>query len=1354
MELQDPHSKKTAFSSHSGDRHWLETLRSLAFSVEQQRQIPPIVSIHSTVAPLCDYQIGLWLCSQATPDSPLYNEVMVRHIRGPLNVTVLEQSLNGLYRRHASLRTIFSNTDNLEARPIQRVLPFESVCLATCQVSGESKEDLYKQAVHIVSQAAQQPFDLQRTPSWRTLLVQLGLQEFLLFLATHHLVFDGISEGILFRDLAVFYEALLLGEEEPLLELPIQYLDFAHWQQKWLTQTVLSKQLIYWKQQLAGSPPLLELPCDYPRPLVRSSQGTRHHIVINSSTVEALQNLSQQSGATLFMILMAAFQALLYRYTGQEDILIGTPVTTRTRPELEGLIGCFVNLLVIRTNLTGNPSFLDLLERVRTVALEAYTHRDLPFEQLVQELKPQRDPHYTPIIQAMLVLHPTTIPVLKFGGLVLEDLKVHTDTSKFDLTLELGKTPNCLEGWFEYNTDLFKPSTIAHLADHFLILLESIVINPQLGISNLPLLRSAEQNRLLVKWNNTQSNYQKYDCIHKLFEAQVECNPHGTAVVFEDKCLTYRALNCRANQLAHYLQSIGVGPEVLVGIYIERSLEMIVALLGILKAGGAYVPFDPSYPKERIDFMLEETQVQVLLTQQSLVKDLCSHRVRLICLDMSWDTIGQQDQGTPSNATTPENLAYVMYTSGSTGKPKGVSIVHRGVVRLVKGINYAELTSETSILQLAPIAFDASTFEIWGALLNGSRLVVMPPQPPSLKTLGQAIQQHHVTTLWLTAGLFHLMVDECLDDLKPLKQLLTGGDVVSITHVKKFLNQHPNCQLINCYGPTENTTFTCCYRITDEAIKFSASVPIGRPISNTQVYILNNFLQPVPPGGRGELYIGGDGLARGYFKRPELTKEKFISNPFSKESGSYLYKTGDMARFYPDGNIEFLGRLDHQVKIRGFRVELGEIEALLSQHSSVKETVVVLRNNLHSDPYLVAYVVPKYGQIPSVYELQSYLQKKLPVFMLPDRFLLLENFPYLPNGKINRKGLPNSIIYEDREKELIEPRDKIETRLLEIWKKVLGTSKIGVRDNFFDLGGHSLLAIRLNSEVQKEFNKSFNLPTIYDRASTVEEMANIVRNEQFDLDIELTAVPLQSEGKKPILFCIPGGGGDSIVFKDLVKYLSPDQPIYGLQLVWSKIKKKSLIRLEEIASYHIKTIRSLQPEGPYFLLGSSGGGIIAFEIAQQLRAERIGFLGMIDTLGPPYFHCLEKTNLGLLTNIKRISLTLAIHLRKIKSLEFTDKILYTKNLFEFVFHRELMKKVQITKKAILSYDAKVYDKKVTLFRCEIQGEMTEKDTYLGWENIIKENLRVLNIPGYHSTALKEPFVQEIAKHLKQYLEEN
>jgi amino acid adenylation domain-containing protein len=1051
---------------------------------------PPRPSSREGALPLSFAQQRLWFIDQMDPGRGVYNIPVVLRLSGRLDVAALEQSLAGIVRRHEALRTSFPA---VEGQPQQQIATHLKLPLTIVDLPLRSTGEPEAEVRRLATQEAQQPFDLATGPLLRVTLLRLGAEEHVLLLTLHHIVADGWSLSVLFREWGLLYQAFAAGQPSPLAELSIQYADFAVWQRQWLRGDALEAQLSYWRQQLAGAPPILELPTDFPRPPVQSFHGAYQFLSVSPGLTAALKQLSQQEGVTLFMTLLAAFQALLFRYTGQSDIVVGSPIANRNRIEIEGLIGFFANTLVLRCGLSGNPSFRELLGRVRQVALGAYAHQDLPYEKLVEEFQPERSLSHTPFFQVFFALQNAPGSELQLPGVTVSALEIDPGLVKSDLGLSLTETEQGLAGSLAYSTDLFEPETMARLLGHFRRLLEGIVADPEQRLSHLPLLTDAECQELLVQWNQTRVEYPRDACVHTLFEAQVARTPEAVALVWEEQFLTYRELNARANQLARYLRELGVGPEVRVGICVERSLEMMIGLLAILKAGGAYVPLDPSHPRERLAFLLQETQARLLLSQQRLAERLPEHPVQCIYLEAEGPPLRPEDEPNLASSTTAESLAYVIYTSGSTGQPKGVGIPHRGVIRLVKGADYASLTADAVFLQLAPLAFDASTFEIWGALLNGARLVLFPPHTPSLSELGEFLQEQRVTTLWLTAGLFHQMIELHPEGLRGVRQLLAGSEALSVPHVRQALEILEGCHLINGYGPTESTTFACCHRIgaLDAAAR---TVPIGRPIANTQAYVLDDALQPVPIGVAGELYLGGDGLARGYLGQPAVTAEKFVPHPYSDLRGARLYWTGDRVRYRAEGCLEFLGRRDDQVKIRGFRVELGEVEAVLVHHPSVCNGVVLAREvgELRpggggytglwpSDLCLVAYVVWKPGIVPNTDALRRYLRGMLPDYMVPAAFVSMDSLPLTPTGKVNRGALPPpDPARRELEEAYVAPRTPIEELLAGIWTELLGVERVGVHDNFFALGGHSLLAMQVASRVWMELQVRLAVRQLFD----------------------------------------------------------------------------------------------------------------------------------------------------------------------------------------------------------------------------------------------------------------------------------
>jgi|688.fasta_scaffold06795_6 amino acid adenylation domain-containing protein len=1069
------------------------TVTQLDIAIAQLRSqergliLPPIQAIEGDreQLPLSWAQERLWFLNQLEGDSATYNMPAAVKIAGDLDINALQQALSEIVHRHEILRT---SIQTVNGTPIQVIHPQVTTSINVVdlqQLLAPERETLLEQQIQL---EASIPFNLENAPLIRCSLLQISAREYVLLLTMHHIVSDGWSMGIFISELSSLYAAFCAGDPSPLPALPLQYADFAVWQKRWLSGVVLETQLNYWRSQLQGSPELLQLPTDRPRPVVQTYHGRTQSFELNQDLTQKLQSLSAESGTTLFMTMLAAFVTLLYRYSGQSDILVGTPIANRNRNEIESLIGFFVNTLVLRSNFENNPSFESLLAQVRETTLQAYEHQDVPFEQVVEALQPQRSLSHSPLFQVMFVLQNVPMTEFELPGVTLTQLDGDSTIAKFDLTLSMSETNRGLVGEWEYNTDLFDGSTIDRMATHFQNLLSAVVANPQQTVGELPLLSAAERHQLLVEWNDTAAEYPTDKCIHQLFESQVERTPDAVAVVFENQQLTYRELNQQANQLAHYLQTLGVRPEVLVGICVERSLEMVVGLLGILKAGGAYVPLDPHYPQERLSYMLEDAQVSVILTQQHLLEKLQQHQTQLVYLDTDWRLISQLNQDHPLTAIQTTNLAYVIYTSGSTGQPKGVMVAHQGLLNLVFWHQQTfKITSLDKATQLAGTGFDAAVWELWPYLTAGASIYLVKPElltsPINLRDW--LISQKITMSFVPTPVAQELLSLEWATESIALRYILTGGDK---------LHQYPSVsipfQVVNNYGPTENTVVTTSGLVVAQE-QNQISPTIGQPIANTQVYILDQQLQPVPVGVPGELHIGGAGLARGYLNRPELTQEKFIPNPFKETQGSRLYKTGDLARYLPDGNIEYLGRIDNQVKIRGFRIELGEVEAVLTQHPVVRETVVIARENSAGDKQLVAYLVPHQEPAPTNSDLRHFLKAQLPDYMMPSAFVVLEALPLTPNGKVDRRALPQPELRPELEPTFVAPQTPTEELVASIWEKVLRVSQVGINDNFFELGGHSLLATQLLLQVNDACRVELPLSKLFE-APTVASLSNYI----------------------------------------------------------------------------------------------------------------------------------------------------------------------------------------------------------------------------------------------------------------------
>lgn len=1036
------------------------------------------------IVPLSFEQQRLYFFEQLVPGSALYNIPLAIRLKGALNLPVLEQSLQAIAQRHEILRSQFVSQ---AGQAVQRVQPTVDLAVVVVDLQGSSPAEQIDAVQQHLIETAQQSFQINQAPLLRLKLLRLNATEHVLVCVLHHLIADGWSRGVLMQELGTLYRAGIAGQAASLPELPIQYGDFALWQQQHSQSPAFQQHLQYWQQQLAVPLPVLELPGDCPRPLTQSFRGAKQSIQFPLALTNALKSLSQQESATLFMMLLAGFKALLSTYTGQTDIVVGTDIANRYRPEIEGLIGFFVNQLVLRTEVSPELTFRQLLQRVREVTLSAYSHQDVPFEQLVATLNPDRDLSRSPLFQVKFVLQNLPTPDWQLPGLQVEVLPdIDTGSTALDLFLSLTETPQGLSGTLEYNTDIFTAATIQRLMAHFQQLLTSAIANPDQPLLSLSLLTPAEQEQLKI-WNQTEVAYPLDRCLHHWIEDQVERTPDAIAVIFGNTQLTYRELNQRANQLAAHLQQLGVEPEILVGICVERSLEMVIGLLGILKAGGAYVPLDPSYPPERLSFMLQDAQVPILLTQQALLNSLPPTTAQILCLDSPPPHLPTFP---PPLSPTPSSLAYVIYTSGSTGKPKGAMNTHQGICnRLLWMQDTYGLTANDRVLQKTPFSFDVSVWEFFWPLMTGACLVVAPPDAhKDSAELVRLITQYQITTLHFVPSMLRVFLnDPGVVNCVSLRHVICSGEALAVDLPQLFF-QKLAAELHNLYGPTEAavdvTAWKCQLNWSDRAI------PIGYPIANTQIYILNSYLQPVPVGVAGELHIGGIGVGRGYLNRPELTAAKFIPNPL--KVGDRLYKTGDLARYRPNGSIEYLGRLDHQVKLRGLRIELSEIEAVLTQHAAVQEAVVVAQEDQSGQSQLVAYWVACSTAEIETEQLRSHLLQSLPDYMLPAQFIRLEALPTLPNGKLDRRALP-APTWEGNIKTFVAPSNPLEQRLYEIWAKYLQCDRIGIHDSFFELGGHSLLATQVISEIRQTFAIElplrclFESPTIAGLAAQVNQ---------------------------------------------------------------------------------------------------------------------------------------------------------------------------------------------------------------------------------------------------------------------------
>lgn len=1049
----------------------------IAAKRRQARAVDTIVARADMSAPVAasHSQERLWFIERLGITDTAYNIAVAFRLQGELNEIALERSLLQLIKRHAMLRTRFVEVEGLPWQLVESASPFR---LERQDISDIAEpEDCEQRLQKILQSELKRRFRLTEQPLFHVVLVRMSPGSYALLFTFHHIVADGWSISILCRELSQLYSACIDERAVTFPEVGCDYADFSIWQKQRLQGDFLERRLDYWRRQLADTPPQLQLPTDRPRQAVESFNGAAFEFLVPETLQRPLERLARDHGATLFMLMLAAYQLVLSRYSGQDDVVVGTPVAGRHHPDVEGLVGCFVNTLAIRTRVSEEQTFVELLKTVKEATLEAFAHEDLPFELLVKDLQPERTLTHQPIFQVMLAMQNYGSDQLELSGVSSTWITPEYLQAHCDLTLYILPGQEKLSGRLEYSTDLFDRATVERMAGNLLALLQNVVDRPRRPLYQVSSIQSRERSLLLREWNSTERVYPRDQCVHDLFADQVRQTPGKVALISGERTVTYEELNEAADRLAWRLVAQNTKPENPVGVHLPRSVDLIVAFLGILKAGLPYLPIDPCYPAERARFMLEEAGASTVVTLSSLTSEWHGVSIQIVLVDDLQSSTSRRFAA--RHVTRADNLAYILYTSGSTGRPKAVGVIHRNITRLLYNTNYIRLNSENVLLLMAPAAFDASTFEIWGALLFGGTLVLYPDSPVDLDCLEALIVRYRVDVLWLTAGLFHQVADERPQILSKLKWLLSGGDVLSAPHARQTLESSPGMVLINAYGPTETTTFATCHILTDARV-VPDSVPIGKPIANTRVYVLDRWMHPAPIGVGGELYIAGDGVARGYMNRPELTCDRFVANPFD-EQGARLYRTGDWTRWTCDGDLEFLGRRDGQVKIRGYRIEPGEIEAELRRSDHVKDVVVVVSSSSSRGKTLVAYVVPRPDELMSSVELAEMvgagLKEALPAYMIP-MIVIVDQLPLTPNGKIDRRALP--AFEKDLPNAAYEsPVGPQEAGLAEIWKSLLSAPRVGRDDNFFDLGGHSLLVLKLLHQIRQSFGKSLRGIDVY-----------------------------------------------------------------------------------------------------------------------------------------------------------------------------------------------------------------------------------------------------------------------------------
>jgi aspartate racemase len=1323
-------------------------------------------------APLSFAEERLWFLNQINPDDVSSNISRAFRIKGPLDTERLNQAFKTIVARHESLRTTFARNElraGVDSRPMRLIKERGSTeprLLDLCHLTGSEREQKTRE---IARDEAQRPFDLTLGPLWRFTLLRLGDRDAVLLLNTHRIVCDEFSIGIFFDELWQCYRSLS-SNGRPQVDLRIQYADYAAWQRAALEGGALEKQLAYWRTKLEGAPAAIELPADRVRPAIQSWQGASTSIVLPKSLAHELRDLSAREDTTLFVIFLAAFQLLITRYSRQTDVVVGSEFEARDDEKAARLIGPVANVLPLRVDLSGNPTFRELLKRVGATVAEVRENHSVPFEKLLEVLNVERSLSHAPLFQTTLNWRRSSAADDEFSGLQIENFDYDAGIAQFDLTLDITEKLECR---LEYNTDLFERETAERMAGHFRTLLSDIAFDPDQRIQESQLLTAEEQRQLLCEWNPATPAFETELCIHELLSAGARRNPLAQAVLSGEQRLTYQELESRSNQLASYLRKYAVGAEVPVAVCLERSVELIVSLLAVMKSGGAYVPLDPTYPTERLTFMLEDSRAPVLITQKSLLGSLPQRPGSIVLLDGDKAKISNESDAPPQSSVTPDNIAYIIYTSGSTGRPKGVEVTHKTVVHLFAAtrdkLGFQEQETWTTVHSSA---FDFSVWEIWGALLQGGRLVVVPREviqsPPALLDL---LRREQVSILSATPSALRQLL-EARQQSGParenwaVRQIICGGDALDQELALELLRL--GIPVWNFYGPTESTVWTTLAEI-EPGTAGDELTSIGRPIAGLQAYLLSDQLQPVPIGVPGELYIAGDGLARGYSRRPALTAERFLANPFSRLPGARMYRTGDLCRFRRNGKIEFLGRLDTQVKLRGFRIELGEIEAVLSEHPDVRQAVVIIREDRKDDKRLVAYLVPAGSQLPAVSELREHAQRALPDYMVPAVFVSLPTLPLTPNRKVDRSALPPPPESRlDLTQNYIAPRDNTEEQLTRLWETVLGVKSVGIRDNFFELGGHSLLAARLFAQIENRFARNLPLATLF-QAPTIEQLAAVL-TETESTHSWASLVPIQPNGSKPPLFCIHACGPHVFIYRPLVRHLNGNQPVYGLQAQGIDGQREPFTRIADMAAHYIKEIREFQPHGPYYLLGDTLAGLFALEMAQQLveQGEEVGLLAMIDTF------CPLRPSLG-----RRF----ACHLIHLRELGIGNYVLAGARAVRNRLARKITKDVAnpyaqtteveaarqasdtddplvktewaIYKAAYLNYSppTKVFPGRIVYFLAEDAPYASRyEDNRRTWKRLAGRGLEVFPVPGRHDTVKEEPHVAKLAEKLTACLE--
>ena len=1340
-----------------------QEVNRLSCGERRELKTPPIVRVsRDQPLPLSHSQQRMWLIYQMAPESTAYNMPFASRQKGPLNKSALRRAIDAMSSRHEAFRTTFTMTAD---GPVQIINPFQPSHLVEVDLSRLPDDQRWHEATRFVEHEACLPFDLEKGPLARFALIKIRPDDHVLVLTMHHIIGDQWSFGVIGKEFAFFYNAFCRGETPSARPLPLQYADYAVWQRRCLSDEWLSTQADYWQKKLAGLS-RLSLPTDHPRPVVQTFSGSQCVLELPASLIERVRQFSVERNATVFMTLLACFQILLSRYSSQTDVAVGSPIANRTQSAVESIVGSFVNTLVFRADLSGDPPFEDMLEQVRETALEAYANQDFPFDKLVEIMGSSRDHSSPPLVQVLFNLANAPIGEINVHGLSWVPFEAETRTSQFDLSLTI-ETEIARKAYLTFNTDLFERQTAERMLGQYKVLLHSALADPQARLSELSMLTESERRLLLREWNCTERDYPQSECFPQMFEEQVERTPGAVALSMEQQTVRYGELNSRANQLARYLKTLNVEPGVTVGICLERSLEMVIALIAIQKAGGTYVPLDPEYPPARLRFMGEDAAVAIVLTSEGLYDRFDSQACRIVCLDRAQHRIAQEAGHNLPPTATSHDLAYIIYTSGSTGQPKGVEISHRSLMNFLCSMR-RELgcSAQDVMVSVTTLSFDIAGLELYVPLLVGARVEIasraVARDGRELRRLCEAVRP---TIMQATPTTWRMLIEAGWSGSDRLTGLC-GGEPLSTDLAAALLDRCAT--LWNMYGPTETTIWSTMAKIE----RADQEITIGRPIANTETYVLDKFLQPVPVGVSGELYIGGHGLARGYCRRPELTQERFVPHPFSSEPQARLYRTGDLVRYRPDGSIVYLGRVDNQVKIRGFRIELGEIEAVLSCHPSVRQVVATAWEDKKGLKHLTAYVVCKEGQLRSSVELRSYARAALPDYMTPSFIVFLEAIPLTVNNKIDMRALPDPTLNLSAESVHVEPRDRMEVQVAALWQQVLGIQNIGIHDDFFDLGGDSLKAAQLFYLIEQVYGRHLPLATLF-QAPTIAKLASVLSGEQCVSQWQ-SLVAIQPSGSAPPIFMVPGVGGNVLIFARLAKLLGPDQPFYGLQTRGLDGEEMPFISVQEMARHFVEDIKKLRPQGPYIIAGACTGGLIAYEMAQRLMAigDMVTLL-IMDTWHPSSYQ--KHSSGGMIRlwlpfivfhkiweNLKTFLRTPSqnrLSMLQIKAKRFdtllqsstTEKENRTTNALEAWLQVERVTKA--TFHAVAHYEVQRYPGTLLNFIASqrVVSDGT-RDTRIGWPLLAESGSATVCIPARNSGLLfVSPYVEDLASHIQQYL---